>query len=97
MLVTDGRSASSLGATHNDVIDIMVEHGAINAAMLDGGSSAMMYYENYYEKYGYDYDSLDQYQKKGLVNKYKAFTTPRYMPTFFMVAPMSEGGEANEG
>ncbi|MBE6538273.1 MAG: phosphodiester glycosidase family protein [Ruminococcaceae bacterium] len=95
MLVTDGRTASSLGATHNDVIDIMVEHGAINAAMLDGGSSAMMYYENYYEKYDYDYESLDQYQKKGLVNKYKAFTTPRYMPTFFMVASIDEGGAEN--
>ncbi len=95
MLVTDGRTASSLGATHNDVIDIMLEHGAISAAMLDGGSSAMMYYENYFEKYEYDYDSLDQYQKKGLVNKYKAFTTPRHMPTFFMVERMSEGGESN--
>ncbi len=93
LLVTDGRSASSLGATHNDVIDIMVEQGAVSAAMLDGGSSAMMYYENYYEKYDYDYDSLDQYQKKGLVNKYKAFTTPRHMPTFFMVAPLNGGGE----
>ncbi len=96
LLVTDGRSASSLGATHNDVIDIMVEHGAVSAAMLDGGSSAMMYYDNYYEKYGYDYDSLDQYQKKGLVNKYKAFTTPRHMPTFFMVAPEDGGAEYAE-
>lgn len=96
LLVTDGRSASSLGATHNDVIDIMVEHGAVSAAMLDGGSSAMMYYENYFEKYDYDYDSLDQYQKKGLVNKYKAFTTPRHMPTFFMVAPEEGGNEYAE-
>ncbi len=95
LLVTDGRTASSLGATHNDVIDIMVEHGAVTAAMLDGGSSAMMYYENYFEKYSYDYDSLDQYQKKGLVNKYKAFTTPRNMPTFFMVERDSEGGNEN--
>ena len=64
LIVTDGRTASSLGATHNDIIDVMVKYGAINAAMLDGGSSAMMYYENYYEKYNYDYDSLDKYQKK---------------------------------
>lgn len=96
MLVTDGRTASSLGATHNDVIDIMVEHGAVSAAMLDGGSSAMMYYENYYEKYDYDYEALDQYQKRGLVNKYKAFTTPRYMPTFFMVMP-EDGGALYAG
>lgn len=92
LLVTDGRTASSLGATHNDVIDIMVEYGAVSAAMLDGGSSAMMYYEDYYEKYDFDYESLDQYQKRGLINKYKAFTTPRKMPTFFMVAAESEGG-----
>ena len=92
LLVTDGRSASSLGATHNDVIDIMVNYGAVTAGMLDGGSSAMMYYENYYEKYDFNIDQLDQYQKQGLVNKYKAFTTPRKMPTFFVV-----GGLDNEG
>ena len=85
-LATDGRSASSLGATHNDVIDIMVNYGAVTAAMLDGGSSTMMYYENYFEKYSFDIDKLDQYQKQGLVNKYKAFTTPRKIPTFFMVS-----------
>lgn len=86
LLVTDGRSASSLGATHNDVIDIMVDYGAVVAGMLDGGSSAMMYYENYFDKYGFDVEKLDQYQKQGLVNKYKAFTTPRKIPTFFLVA-----------
>lgn len=93
LLVTDGRTASSIGATHNDVIDIMVEYGAVTAGMLDGGSSAMMYYENYFDKYGYDIEKLDKYQKRGLVNKYKAFTTPRKMPTFFMVAPVSDGTE----
>ena len=92
LLVTDGRSASSLGATHNDVIDIMVSYGAVTAGMLDGGSSAMMYYENYFDKYGYDIEKLDQYQKQGLVNKYKAFTTPRKIPTYFIV-----GGENHEG
>lgn len=85
LLVTDGRTASSLGATHNDVIDIMVSYGAITAGMLDGGSSSMMYYENYYAKYGMDESTLDQYQIRGLVNKYKAFTYPRRIPTYFMV------------
>ncbi len=87
LLVTDGRTASSLGATHNDVIDIMVSYGAVTAGMLDGGSSSLMYYEDYYTKYDIDPERLDQYQLQGLVNKYKAFTTPRRMPTFFMVAP----------
>jgi len=90
MIVTDGRSASSLGATHNDMIDLMVSYGATTAGMLDGGSSAMMYYENYFDKYGYDTSKLDEYQKKGLVNNYKAFTEPRRIPTFFMVGPESE-------
>ncbi len=86
LLVTDGRTASSLGATHNDVIDIMVSYGAVSAAMLDGGSSAMMYYEDYYTKYSIDTSTLDQYQLRGLVNKYKAFTNPRRIPTYFLVA-----------
>lgn len=85
-IVTDGRAASSLGATHNDIIDMMVKYGAVNAAMLDGGSSAMMYCENYYNLYdefkGLD---LDEYQEQGLVNKYKAFTRPRRMPTYFVI------------
>ena len=85
LLVTDGRTASSLGATHNDVIDIMVSYGAVTAGMLDGGSSSMMYYEDYYTKYGMDESTLDQYQLRGLVNKYKAFTYPRRIPTYFMV------------
>ena len=86
-IVTDGRSASSLGADYNDVINMMLKYGAINAGMLDGGSSAMMYYKNYIKKYNVDVNELDEYQLLGLVNKYKAFTRPRYLPTFFMVMP----------
>ncbi len=49
MLVTDGRGKSGhLGASASDLIDIMVEHGAVNAANLDGGSSSCMYYEDEY-------------------------------------------------
>lgn len=86
-LVTDGRTASSLGATPNDVIGIMLEYGAVTAAMLDGGSSSMMYYRDYIEKLGIDESTLDQYQKMGLLNKYKAFVAPRRIPTYFVVAP----------
>ncbi|MBO5358530.1 MAG: phosphodiester glycosidase family protein [Clostridia bacterium] len=85
MLVTDGRSASSIGATRNDVIDILVEYGAVSAGMLDGGSSAMMFYRDYYNVYNVDTTKLDSYQKQGLVNQYKAFTTPRRLPTCFFV------------
>jgi len=49
LLVTDGRGAEGhLGATANDLIDIMMEYGAVNAANLDGGSSSAMYYEGEY-------------------------------------------------
>lgn len=50
LLVTDGRGASGhLGATASDLIDIMMEYGAVNAANLDGGSSSSMYYNDKYE------------------------------------------------
>ena len=85
LLVTDGRTASSLGATHNDLIEVMLEYGATAAGKLDGGSSAMMYYRNYYDLYNIPKESLDEYGRKGLVNTYKAFTEPRRLPTFFVV------------
>lgn len=89
LIVTDGRTASSLGATRNDIIDLMLSYGAVTAGMLDGGSSSMMYYEDYYTKYGIDTAGLDEYQLLGLTNRYKAFTKPRHMPTYFLVAPQS--------
>ncbi len=50
LLVTDGRGASGhLGATASDLINIMLNYGAVNAANLDGGSSSCMYYEGEYE------------------------------------------------
>lgn len=50
LLVTDGRGAAGhLGATASDLINIMSEYGAVNAANLDGGSSSCMYYNGQYE------------------------------------------------
>ncbi len=50
LLVTDGRGAAGhLGATAQDLIAIMQEYGAVNAANLDGGSSSSMYYNGAYE------------------------------------------------
>ncbi len=91
MIVTDGRTANSLGATRDDIINLMLKYGAVCAGMLDGGSSAMMYYADYVEKYDVDESELDQYQQLGIVNKYKAFTSPRYLPTFFMVKAVDDG------
>lgn len=45
LLVIDGRQTSSLGANQRDLINIMLEFGAVNAANLDGGSSTSMYYD----------------------------------------------------
>lgn len=89
LLVTDGRTAASPGATYNDVTEIMVKYGAVTAGMLDGGSSSVLYYDRFYEKYPDEYklDELDRLQKKGLVNRYVAFASPRTIPTFFCVAP----------
>lgn len=50
LLVTDGRGAGGhLGATAADIISIMQEYGAVNAANLDGGSSSSMYVDGEYE------------------------------------------------
>lgn len=48
LLVIDGRQVISMGATHEDLIDIMLEYGAVNACNLDGGSSTLMWYEGDY-------------------------------------------------
>lgn len=42
LLVINGRSIDSLGATLDDLAEIMLAHGAVNASNLDGGSSSIM-------------------------------------------------------
>ncbi len=50
LLVTDGRgTAGHLGATASDLIAIMQDYDAVNAANLDGGSSSSMVYNGEYE------------------------------------------------
>lgn len=44
LLVLDGRSISTIGASMQDVADILLEYGAVNAGNLDGGSSSVMVY-----------------------------------------------------
>lgn len=48
MLVIDGRQVHSIGATYQDMMDIMLDYGAINAINMDGGSSTVMYYDGRY-------------------------------------------------
>ena len=48
LLVIDGRQASSMGASFQDLIEIMQSFGAVNAINLDGGSSSAMWYQGDY-------------------------------------------------
>ncbi len=45
LLVIEGRQTASLGATFLDLIEIMLDFDAVNAANLDGGMSSSMAYE----------------------------------------------------
>lgn len=46
LLNIDGRQAHSLGASYLDIIEIFLKQDVINASNLDGGSSAMMIYQD---------------------------------------------------
>ena len=52
LLVVDGRQAASLGATTQDLADIMADYGAVNACNLDGGSSSLLWYDGAYLNLG---------------------------------------------
>lgn len=45
LLVIDGRQGLKIGATLQDVQELMLQYGAWNAQNLDGGSSSTMYYD----------------------------------------------------
>ena len=45
LLVLDGRSINTVGATMENICDIMLQYGAVNAGNLDGGSSSVMVYD----------------------------------------------------
>lgn len=48
MLVIEGRQVTSMGATYQDLTEIFLSYGAVNACNLDGGSSTMMWYQGDY-------------------------------------------------
>lgn len=82
----DGRQAGSLGATYADLINIMVEFGAVNACNLDGGASSVMLYRDTTGRYG-------EKDKVFMVNNHAVLQeAPRRMPTFFMVRPPESEG-----
>ena len=76
----DGRQANSLGGTYKDVIDIMIEYGAVNACNMDGGSSSVMLYRDTYGLFG----EAGQVQ---MINNYSLLQSqPRRMPNYWMVS-----------
>ena len=85
----DGRQAGSLGGTYGDIIDIMIEYGAVNACNLDGGSSTVMLYKDTRGLYGSETKLWGN--DIAMINNYSLLQKePRRMPTFFMVRPGSE-------
>lgn len=75
----DGRQAGSFGGTYADIIDIMVEYGAVNACNMDGGSSSVMLYRDTYGLYG-DAGTVQ------MINNYSLLQSePRRMPNYWMV------------
>ena len=76
----DGRQVGSLGASYADIIDIMLEYGAVNACNMDGGSSSVMMYRDVNGKLG------EPTQEAAFVNVPSLIQSkPRRMPNFWMV------------
>lgn len=51
-ICVNGRQAESLGCTYGDLIDMMVEYGAVSACNMTGGSATGMMYLDTYGAYG---------------------------------------------
>lgn len=77
----DGRQVGSPGGTYADIINIMVEYGAVNACNMDGGSSSVMMYRDVHGKLG-------NAGEVHMINNYSLLQSePRRMPNFWMVRP----------
>lgn len=83
-LCIDGRQVGSIGATFDELLETMVELGAVNACALDGGASTVMAYKDTYGRYG----EAGEYITCSSYSLFQA--VPRRMPTFFMVRPSEE-------
>ena len=76
----DGRQAGSIGGTYADIINIMVEYGAVNACNMDGGSSSVMMYRDTTGRYGTAGETV-------MINNYSLLQSqPRRMPNYWMVS-----------
>ncbi len=93
MVAVEGRQFGSAGATYADVINIMVEYGAVNACNMDGGSSTVMMYRDTEGRYA-DEEEYARYGANGdviMLNNYSLLQSlPRRMPNYWMVRATSE-------
>ncbi len=81
----DGRQPSSMGGEYADIINIMVEYGAVNACNMDGGSSSVMMYRDTANRLTVP-DEMDFGNNVKMVNNYSLLQSqPRKMPNFWMV------------
>ena len=75
----DGRQVASPGGTYADIINIMVEFGAVNACNMDGGSSSVKMYRDERGLFG-------EAGATTMINNYSLLQSqPRRMPNFWMV------------
>ncbi len=80
----DGRQAGSSGGKYADVIDILLEYGAVNGCNMDGGSSTLMMYRDTQGRYGTPGETV-------MVNSYSLLQVePRRMPDYWLVGPLED-------
>ena len=78
-LCTDGRGTGGhLGATGEDLINVMMKYGAVTAANLDGGSSSSLYFDG-------DYSITSTHMRYA--------DTSRRVPTAFVAVKKEDSGE----
>lgn len=88
-VVLDGRHPSALGATLDDLVEILLRYGAVNACNMDGGLSSILYYEGERKS---DVTTLDRSRKiptAFLIRAAETETEPPEDETCFIYAPES--------
>lgn len=81
ILTIDGRQPTSIGASYEDLIEVMMRYGAVNAANLDGGSSTYMAQNSETEN------------NPKIITQCASLYGPRKMATSILVAKIDANGE----
>lgn len=84
LLCTNGRNENEIGATCEDVIDILTKCGAINACLLKGGSAANMLYRDTEGRYG-EKGTVQIFNPESAEVTFGIGIKLQKMPTFWMV------------